>query len=78
MYDEQYCIHIIERKMKRPRRRRRSCRKLPDNLKKKQCYWILKEEVLDCTFWRSGFGRSYGTVAIRSEGTILLFRVPGQ
>jgi hypothetical protein len=35
MFDEQYCSHVIERKMKRPRRRERRCRKLPDDLTEK-------------------------------------------
>jgi len=52
--------------MERPRRRRRSCRKLPDKLKEKRRYWTLKEEALDCTFWRSGFGRGRGTSAMQT------------
>jgi hypothetical protein len=66
MFDEQYCIHVIERKMKSQRRWRRSCRKLPDKLKEKRRYWILKEEALDSTFWRSGSGRRYGTVTMQT------------
>jgi hypothetical protein len=66
MFDENYYIHVIERKMKRPRRRRRSCRKLSDNLKEKRRYWILKEEALDCTCWRSGFAKGCGPVAMKT------------
>jgi hypothetical protein len=35
MFDEHYFSHVIERKMKRPRRRGRRCRKLSDELKEK-------------------------------------------
>jgi hypothetical protein len=35
MFDEQYFSHVIERKMKMPRRQGRRCRKLPDDLKEK-------------------------------------------
>jgi hypothetical protein len=29
-------------------------------LKGKRGYWILKEEALDRTLWRTSFGRGYG------------------
>jgi hypothetical protein len=38
------------------------CRKLLDNLKERRGYYHLKEEALDCTMWRAGFGRSFGPV----------------
>jgi hypothetical protein len=31
-------------------------------LRKKRRYWNLKEEALDCTLWRTRFGRGYGPV----------------
>jgi len=38
--------------------RRGSRRKqLPDDLKEARRYWKLKEEALDRTLWRTGFGR---------------------
>ena len=40
--------------------RRRS--KLLDDLKKKREYSHLKEEALDHTMWRAGFGRGFGPV----------------
>jgi hypothetical protein len=31
-----------------------------DNLKERRGYSHLKEEALDCTMWRAGFGRGFG------------------
>jgi len=36
---------------------------LLDHLKEAREYCKLKEEALDNTLWRTGFGRGYGTVA---------------
>ena len=44
------------------RRRGRRCRKLLDDLKERRGYSYLKEEALDRTVWRAGFGRSFGPV----------------
>jgi len=44
----------------RTRGRRR--KQLLDDLKRKGQYWELKEEALDRTSWRTGFGRSRGPV----------------
>jgi len=33
-----------------------------DDLKRKGQYWKLKEEALDRTCWRTGFGRDHGPV----------------
>jgi len=57
---------VIERKIKwgmavRGRRRRRR-RKLLDDLKGRRGYSHLKEEDLDRTVWRAGFGRGFGPV----------------
>jgi len=43
-------------------RRGRRCRKLLDDLKEKRGYCHLKEEDLDRTMWRAGFGRGFGPV----------------
>jgi hypothetical protein len=44
-------------------RRKRSCKQLLlDNLKETTRHWKLKEEEVDRTFWRTGFGRGYGPV----------------
>jgi hypothetical protein len=43
-------------------RRGRRRKQLLDNLKEKKIYWKLKEEALDCTLWRTRFGRDYGPV----------------
>jgi hypothetical protein len=48
-------IEMIER---RGRRRKQ----LLDDLAEKRRYWKLKQEALDRTVWRTGFGRSYGPV----------------
>ena len=38
------------------------CRKLLDDLKERRGYSHLKEEALDRTMWRAGFGRGFGPV----------------
>ena len=43
-------------------RRGRRRRKLPDDLKEKRVCSHLKEEALDRSVWRAGFGRGYGPV----------------
>ena len=43
-------------------RRGRKRRKLLDDLKEKREYSQLKEEALDRTVWRAGFGRGFGPV----------------
>jgi replicative superfamily II helicase len=37
-------------------------KQLLDDLKEKRRYWKWKEEALDCTLWRTHFGRGYGRV----------------
>jgi len=44
-------------------RRGRRRRKLLDDLKERRGYSYLKEEVIDRTMWRAGFGRGFGPVA---------------
>jgi len=44
------------------RRRGRRHRKLLDYLKERREYSHLKEEALDRTMWRAGFGRGFGPV----------------
>jgi hypothetical protein len=43
-------------------RRGRRCRKLLDELKERRGYSRLKDEALDRTMWRAGFGRGFGPV----------------
>jgi hypothetical protein len=43
-------------------RRGRRRRKLLDDLKEGRGYCHLKEEALDRTMWRAGFGRGFGPV----------------
>jgi len=43
-------------------RRRRRRRKQLDDLKERRGYSHLKEEALDRTMWRAGFGRGFGPV----------------
>jgi hypothetical protein len=41
-------------------RRGRRGKQLLDVIKEKRGYWKLKEEALDRTLWRTGFGRGCG------------------
>ena len=43
-------------------RRGRRRRKLLDSVKERRRYCNLKEEALDRTVWRAGFGRGFGPV----------------
>jgi hypothetical protein len=43
-------------------RQGRRCWKLLDDLKERRGYSHLKEEALDRTVWRAGFGRGFGPV----------------
>jgi hypothetical protein len=43
-------------------RRGRRRRKLLDDLKERRGYSHLKEEALDCTMWKAGFGRGFGLI----------------
>jgi hypothetical protein len=58
--------HVIEGKLEGrieiTGRRGRRCKQLLDDLKEKKIFWKLKEEALDCTLWRTRFGRGYGPV----------------
>jgi hypothetical protein len=42
--------------------RGRRCRKLLDDLKERRGDSHLKQEALDHTMWRAGFGRGFGPV----------------
>jgi hypothetical protein len=44
------------------RRRGRRRKKLLDNLKERRGYSHLKEEAVNRTMWRAGFGRGFGPV----------------
>jgi hypothetical protein len=43
-------------------RQGRRRRKLLDDLKERRGYLYLKEEALDLTMWRAGFGTGFGPV----------------
>jgi hypothetical protein len=43
-------------------RQGRRCNQPLDDLKKTTGYWKLKDEALDQTVWRTGFGRGYRAV----------------
>ena len=66
--------HIIEEqiagRIEVTGRRRRKHRQLLDNLKEKTGYWKLKEEALDRTLRRIGFGRGYGPVVRHGRMTV--------
>jgi hypothetical protein len=47
-------------------KRRRGRKQSLDDLKKTGGYWKLKEETLDRSVWRNGFGRGYGPVVRQS------------
>ena len=48
-------------------RQGRRHQKLLDDLEERRGYSHLKEEALDCTMWRVGFGRGFGPV-VRQTG----------
>jgi hypothetical protein len=54
--------------MEMTRRRGRRSRKLLDDLKERRGYSHSKEEALDRTVWRAGFGRGFGPV-VRQTAT---------
>jgi hypothetical protein len=53
---------MIEGRIEVTGRRERRCKQLPDDVKHKTGYRKLKEEALDCSLWRTRFGRGYGPV----------------
>jgi hypothetical protein len=59
--------HVIEGNIKETievtGRRGRKSKQLMDGLMEERGYWILKEEALDRTLWRTCFGRGYGPVS---------------
>jgi hypothetical protein len=52
----------INRQIEETRRRGRRRGKLLDDLKDRRGYCHLKEEALDRTVWKAGFGRGFGPV----------------
>jgi hypothetical protein len=53
----------IEGKIEEIGIRGRRLKQLLDKVEEDRRYWNLKEEALSHTVWRTGFGRSYGSVA---------------
>jgi len=45
----------------------RRCKQLLYDLEKTRRYWKMKEEVLDCTVWRTHFGRGCGSVIRQTD-----------
>jgi len=43
-------------------RQGRRQKQILDEIKEMRSHWKLKEEALDCTLWRTHFGRGYGPV----------------
>ena len=58
----------IEGRIEVTGRRGRRRKQLLDDLNEKRGYCKLKEEALDRSLWRTGFGRGYGTFARHSAG----------
>jgi len=48
-------------------RRGRRRRKLLDDVKERRGYCHLKEEALDRTMWKAGFGRRFGPVVRQNK-----------
>jgi hypothetical protein len=59
---EQVIEGKIKGRMEVTVRRGRRRGKLLDNIKERKRCSHLKEETLDCTVWRAGFGRGFGPV----------------
>jgi hypothetical protein len=60
----------IQRKIEVTGRQGRRRRKLLDDFKKRNGYSHLKEEAVDRTMWRAGFGRGFGPVVRRTTKRI--------
>ena len=52
----------IEGRIEVAGRRGRRSKQLFDDLEEKRGFWKMKEEALDRTLWRTGFGIGYGPV----------------
>jgi hypothetical protein len=67
--------HVIEGKIDgtgiRGRRRKQQ---LLDGLKETRGYRKLKDEALDCTLWRTRFGRGYGPVVRQTTQKLLSYK----
>jgi hypothetical protein len=62
------CIlkHIIEDGIEETLRREGRSKQLLDAIKEKRGCWKLKKNALDCTLWRTRFGRGCGSVVKQS------------
>jgi len=58
--------HVIKEKIEVMGRWGRRCNQLLNVLKEMREYWKKREEALDCTLCRTGFGRGYGSVVRRT------------
>jgi len=59
---------MIEERTEVTRRQGRRRKQLLDDLTEKRGYCRLKEEALDRTLWRTGYGRDCGAVVRQSGG----------
>jgi hypothetical protein len=63
----------IEVNTSRMKRREKKRKHMLDDFKEKKVYWILKEEALDRTLWRTRFGMFYAPAARQTKERKLCF-----
>jgi hypothetical protein len=57
-----FLTHVIDGKLEGVGRRGRGYKQLLNDLNERRTYWILKEETLTHTLWKTRFGIGCGTV----------------
>jgi hypothetical protein len=69
--------HFVKGKIEMTGGGGRRHKQLQNDIKGKKMYWRLKEEAVDGTVWRTGFGRDCGPVLniLQNEGNIALYPV---
>jgi hypothetical protein len=60
---ELLCTTGIEGKMEENKKRGRRRKQILDGLKEENISWNMKVKALDCTLWRTRFGRGYRLIA---------------
>jgi hypothetical protein len=63
----------VEGKIQMTGRRGRRRKQLPDGLKENKRSWNLKGEALDCTVWRTGFGKWLCSCCMTDYGIMMVF-----
>jgi hypothetical protein len=63
----------IEGRIEVTGRRGRSCKQILDDVNETRGYWEMKEEALDGTVWKTGFGRGCGPVVRCTVGSLRCF-----